>query len=101
MASRGMEGLLRYKIRSCAFLRVRSLVRVAFGVSPTPRAACAYAAVPNHGYRRWREGHASGAGRGNRTLMVSPPRDFESRASTNSAIPALEMPRRGQVRAKL
>src|SRR5437868_15253614 len=29
-----------------------------------------------------------GAGRGNRTLMVSPPRDFESRASTNSAIPA-------------
>jgi hypothetical protein len=29
-----------------------------------------------------------GAGRENRTLMVSPPRDFESRASTNSAIPA-------------
>src|SRR5438445_3201917 len=31
----------------------------------------------------------SGAGSGNRTHMVSPPRDFESRASTNSAIPAL------------
>ena len=31
---------------------------------------------------------AFGAGRGNRTPMVSPPRDFESRASTNSAIPA-------------
>ena len=30
-----------------------------------------------------------GAGRENRTLMVLPPRDFESRASTNSAIPAL------------
>lgn len=29
-----------------------------------------------------------GAGSGNRTHMVSPPRDFESRASTNSAIPA-------------
>src|SRR5207244_4443617 len=33
---------------------------------------------------------ADGAGRGNRTLMELPPRDFESRASTNSAIPALE-----------
>ena len=32
----------------------------------------------------------AGAGSGNRTHMVSPPRDFESRASTNSAIPALE-----------
>src|SRR6185503_16139343 len=31
-----------------------------------------------------------GAGRENRTLMVLPPRDFESRASTNSAIPARE-----------
>ena len=30
-----------------------------------------------------------GAGKGNRTLMVSPPADFESAASTNSAIPAL------------
>ena len=30
----------------------------------------------------------SGAGRGNRTPMMSPSRDFESRASTNSAIPA-------------
>jgi hypothetical protein len=29
-----------------------------------------------------------GAGRGNRTPMTSRPRDFESRASTNSAIPA-------------
>ena len=29
-----------------------------------------------------------GAGRGNRTPMVLPPRDFESRASTDSAIPA-------------
>ena|GEM_PF-4607287 len=29
-----------------------------------------------------------GAGRGNRTPMKSPSRDFESRASTNSAIPA-------------
>lgn len=29
-----------------------------------------------------------GAGRGNRTPMMSPSRDFESRASTNSAIPA-------------
>jgi hypothetical protein len=33
-------------------------------------------------------GEESGAGRENRTLMVLPPRDFESRASTNSAIPA-------------
>src|SRR3990172_8173673 len=33
-------------------------------------------------------GYVLGAGRGNRTPMVSPPRDFESRASTNSAIPA-------------
>src|SRR5688500_15220253 len=31
---------------------------------------------------------SDGAGRENRTLMVLPPRDFESRASTNSAIPA-------------
>ncbi|MEY3121623.1 MAG: hypothetical protein RI993_448, partial [Pseudomonadota bacterium] len=31
-----------------------------------------------------------GAGRGNRTPMMSPSRDFESRASTNSAIPAGE-----------
>ncbi len=30
-----------------------------------------------------------GAGRGNRTPMMSPSRDFESRASTNSAIPAV------------
>ena len=29
-----------------------------------------------------------GAGRGNRTPTLSPTRDFESRASTNSAIPA-------------
>ena len=29
-----------------------------------------------------------GAGRGNRTPMTSRSRDFESRASTNSAIPA-------------
>jgi hypothetical protein len=29
-----------------------------------------------------------GAGRGTRTLMVSPPADFESAASTDSAIPA-------------
>ena len=29
-----------------------------------------------------------GAGRGNRTPMTSQSRDFESRASTNSAIPA-------------
>jgi hypothetical protein len=33
-------------------------------------------------------GNAFGAGRENRTLMVLPPRDFESRASTSSAIPA-------------
>jgi hypothetical protein len=43
-----------------------------------------------------------GAGRGNRTPMVSPPRDFESRASTNSAIPAMariirEMSRHGNL----
>ena len=31
----------------------------------------------------------SGTGRGNRTPMMSPSRDFESRASTNSAIPAI------------
>jgi hypothetical protein len=30
----------------------------------------------------------TGTGRGNRTPMMSPSRDFESRASTNSAIPA-------------
>ncbi len=30
-----------------------------------------------------------GAGRGNRTPTLSPARDFESRASTNSAIPAM------------
>jgi hypothetical protein len=30
----------------------------------------------------------NGTGRGNRTPMMSPSRDFESRASTNSAIPA-------------
>ncbi len=31
----------------------------------------------------------TGAGRGNRTPTLLPTRDFESRASTNSAIPAL------------
>ncbi len=31
---------------------------------------------------------SAGAGRGNRTPMTSRSRDFESRASTNSAIPA-------------
>ena len=30
-----------------------------------------------------------GAGRGNRTPTVFPPADFESAASTNSAIPAI------------
>lgn len=33
-------------------------------------------------------GLSVGAGRGNRTPMTSRSRDFESRASTNSAIPA-------------
>jgi hypothetical protein len=33
-------------------------------------------------------GFMRGAGRGNRTPTLSPTRDFESRASTNSAIPA-------------
>ena len=32
--------------------------------------------------------HGVGAGKGNRTLTVSPPADFESAASTSSAIPA-------------
>ena len=32
--------------------------------------------------------HQFGAERGNRTPMMSPSRDFESRASTNSAISA-------------
>ncbi len=34
-------------------------------------------------------GGVVGAGRENRTLTLSPERDFESRASTSSAIPAL------------
>ena len=48
----------------------------------------------------------AGAGRGNRTPMVLPPRDFESRASTNSAIPAKRrcfcccIPQRGRIIAE-
>jgi hypothetical protein len=38
----------------------------------------------------------AGAGKGNRTLTVSPPADFESAASTSSAIPA-----RGALSTKL
>ena len=47
--------------------------------------------VPTVPVRRTRR-HVNGAGRETRTLMVSPPADFESAASTGSAIPAEGLP---------
>ena len=50
--------------------------------------ACATRPVGRSWSRTSRGGGLDGAGRGNRTLTMSPPPDFESGASTSSAIPA-------------
>ena len=41
------------------------------------------------GIHKTKSNKTTGAGRETRTLMVSPPADFESAASTDSAIPAI------------
>ena len=82
---------LQAEVYSEATRRAQAQPATGSGSSDTSDSALLSLCIPDH-VERSGEIHdiqgAYGAGRGNRTLTLSPELDFESSASTNSAIPA-------------